>query len=58
VISLPEALARAVEAPNRQIKLTVKLEGGVEMEFELRLLVARHGEEVERYNNPVGMYEG
>lgn len=57
MISLPEALACAVEAPDQQIKLTVKLKD-VEMEFELRLLVARRGEEVERYNNPVGMYEG
>ena len=56
MISLREALACAAEAPDQQIKLTVKIED-VEMEFEIRLLVARCGEEVERYNNPIGMYE-
>lgn len=57
MISLREALACAAEAPDQQIKLTVKIED-VEMEFEIRLLVARCGEEFERYNNPVGIYEG
>lgn len=56
-MTIPQLLATAMEAPQQQMMGTVTTTNGIELEFELRILSASIDGKIERYNNPIGVYD-
>lgn len=56
--TLQEVVAAIAGAEDKQGMLTMTMANDAVIEVEVRILSAKmEGEPVERYNNPVGMYE-